>query len=158
HTQTVETKQNDQHAADPLDPDLVVLEDPAEGRRARAKKHEHNGEPEHEQRGMQHREPAAVRHFLEGETGDEAQIGGDQRQNAGGEKAQHSPGERHGNAEGRGVTHGVGLTGGSGGNQDASSTGAGGSSSSDRLGTSASSSSSASSGPLPTSSRNHSKR
>src|SRR6185369_5077966 len=106
---------------------------------------------------MQHREAAAIRDFFESEPGDETQIGGDQRQDAGRQKTQHPPGKRHGNPQRRGITHDVAEAGGSGGNQAASSTGAGGSSSSDRFGTRASSSSSASSGPLPTSSRNHSK-
>jgi hypothetical protein len=74
HTQTKKAEDDDEHAADPLQPDLVVVKGTAECGSAGAEQDEHEGEPRHEEQGVKQRSATPTADFGQGHPGDEPYI------------------------------------------------------------------------------------
>src|SRR4029077_8017935 len=98
--QEVQPEEDDDDAPDSADPDLPMQEQHAEDRGARAQADEDGGEAGHERKRVEQRRSAPDFQLVSGEPREEPDVARDERQDAGGEKAQQS-GEKGDGKRGR---------------------------------------------------------
>jgi hypothetical protein len=91
----VKAEEDDDHPADPGDPDLVVAEELAQEAGRRAQRHEDEGESRDEEQGVDDGGPTVhpLLQVLQAHAGDEREVGRHQGKHAGGQERQHPGGE-----------------------------------------------------------------
>jgi hypothetical protein len=105
HPKAEQTEEDDQQAAHPLQPHLVVIQSAAQRGCAGTEQHEHEREPHHEEQRVEEGCPPTPAYLGQCHPRDESDIRGHEWQDARREKAQQTGSERNDEAQGRGLVH-----------------------------------------------------
>ncbi len=105
HPQADQPEPDDQHPAQALEPELVIVEGAAQRGGTRAEQDEDQRKAGREAERVQQGGPPPPAHFRQRHPGEKPDVGRHQREHAGGEKAEQSGRERDHDAEGGGLAH-----------------------------------------------------